>query len=89
MLTYQIKVTPDDNGTLLVTCPALPELTTFADNSAGTHARAVEAIEEALAARLAEGRELPMPTEGRPGARRVALPTLTALKVLLWHALKR
>ena len=24
-LTYPIKLQPDDNGTLLVTCPALPD----------------------------------------------------------------
>ena len=88
MLTYPIKLTSDDNGTLLVTCPALPELATFGDDEADAHRRAVDAIEEALAARLADGRDLPLPTEARPTARRVALPTLTALKVLLWHALK-
>jgi len=29
MLAYPIKIAPDDNGTLLVTCPAFPEVTTF------------------------------------------------------------
>ena len=33
-LTYPIKLEPDDNGTLLVTCPALPEVTTFGKNEA-------------------------------------------------------
>ena len=34
MLGYRIKIEPDDNGTLLVTCPALPEVTTFGDDEA-------------------------------------------------------
>lgn len=29
MLSYRIQVEPDDNGTLLVTSPDLPEVTTF------------------------------------------------------------
>lgn len=88
MLGYPIKLTPDDNGTLLVTCSALPELTTFGVDGADARRRVVDAIEEALAARLADGRDLPQPVEAR-GARFVALPTLTALKVLLWHALQK
>ena len=89
MLTYPIKFTPDDNGMLLVTCPVLPELTTFGEDQAEARLRAIEAIEEALASRLADGRDIPLPAEGRQGARRIALPTLMALKILLWHALKR
>ena len=30
-LAYDIKLEPDDNGTFLVTCPALPEVTTFGE----------------------------------------------------------
>jgi antitoxin HicB len=89
MLTYPITFTSDANGTLLVTCPVLPELTTFGEDQAEARLRAIEAIQEALAARLADGRDLPLPTEARQGARRIGLPTLLALKVLLWHALKR
>ena len=42
-LTYPIKLEPDDNGTLLVTCPALPEVTTFGKDEAEAikHARVV------------------------------------------------
>lgn len=46
-----LTLTPDDNGTLLVTCPALPEVTTFGATRADAIANAVDAIEEALAAR--------------------------------------
>jgi hypothetical protein len=30
MIGYRIKLAPDDNGTVLITCPALPEVTTLA-----------------------------------------------------------
>ena len=61
MLGYRIKLTPDDNGTLLVTCPALPEVTTFGENREDAMRHAVDAIEEALAARIARGAEVPPP----------------------------
>jgi len=59
MLAYRIKIEPDDNGTLLVTCPAVPEMTTFGDNEADAMHRAVGAIEEAIAARMANGEDVP------------------------------
>jgi antitoxin HicB len=34
MLGYRIKLAPDDNGTVLVTCPALPEVATFGEDEA-------------------------------------------------------
>ena len=56
-LTYPIKLEPDDNGTLLVTCPALPEVTTFGEDEADAIEHARDAIEEAITARIADGRE--------------------------------
>jgi antitoxin HicB len=86
MLGYRIKIEPDDNGTLLVTCPALPEVTTFGDDGADAMRRAVGAIEEAIAARMADGEDVP---EGHQrGPRLVRLPALTVLKVELYRQLR-
>jgi antitoxin HicB len=86
MLGYRIKIEPDDNGTLLVTCPALPEVTTFGDGEADATRRAVGAIEEAIAARMADGEDVP---EGHQrGPRLVRLPALTVLKVELYRRLR-
>ena len=86
MLGYRIKIEPDDNGTLLVTCPALPEVTTFGDGAADATRRAVGAIEEAIAARMADGEDVP---EGHQrGPRLVRLPALTVLKVELYRQLR-
>jgi hypothetical protein len=40
MRGYPIELTPDDNGTLLVTCPDLPEVTSFGVDEADAIARA-------------------------------------------------
>jgi antitoxin HicB len=87
MLAYPIELTPDDNDTLLVTCPLLPIVATFGDDETSARRHAVDAIETALASMIADGEEIPLPPEtAAPGA--VALPMLTGLKVLLYVALR-
>src|SRR5579863_127599 len=86
MLGYRIKLEQDDNGSLLVSCPALPEVTTFGDNEADAMRHAVGAIEEAIAARISDGQDVP---EGHQrGPYLVRLPALTVLKVALYRQLR-
>jgi antitoxin HicB len=87
MANYKYDITPDDNGTFLVTVPALPEVTTFSDTEEEAQLRARAAIEEALAARIASGREA-IPTDAPDrGERPLLLPLLTELKVDLFNSL--
>lgn len=86
MLGYRIKIEPDGNGTLLVTCPVLPEVTTFGDDEAGALRHAADAIEEAIAARIAGGEDVP---DGHQrGPRLARLPALTILKIELYRELR-
>lgn len=87
MLAYPIELTPDDNGTFLVTCPDLPEVTTYGKDEADCMFRAVGAIEEALGGRISHREEIIRPSEanGRPI---VAVPLLTEMKVGLYLAMK-
>jgi len=87
MLRYPIKLEPDDNGTFLATCPALPEVTTFGDDKVDALKRATDAIEEALSARIADGTDIPAPAKG-PRTPGVSLPLMTELKVSLYRTLK-
>jgi antitoxin HicB len=85
-VTYRVELKPDDNGTLLVTCPDLPEVATFGDNVADALDHARDAIEEAIAARIYDGREI-----NRTGSRTgysVRLPALASLKVALYEQLR-
>src|SRR5438067_7961662 len=81
---YPIKLETDANGTLLVTCPDLPELTTWGDDREDSLLRAADAIEEALAARIAHREQIPEPSpaRSRPIPR---LPPLTEAKVALYR----
>jgi antitoxin HicB len=86
-IAYRVTLEPDDNGTLLVTCRLLPEVTTFGDDEADALDHARDAIEEALAARITEGQDIP---EGaKRGPRLVRLPALTSLKIDLYRRMRR
>ena len=82
---YPISLEPDDNGTVLVTCPDLPEVTTWGEDEADALNRAADAIEEALAARIAHHDEIPEPSRAR-GRPVPTLPPLTVAKVALYRA---
>ncbi|MCC2665482.1 MAG: type toxin-antitoxin system HicB family antitoxin [Geminicoccaceae bacterium] len=45
MLAYPVVLEPDDNGTLLVTFPDVPEAVTFGEDEGDALKRAVDALE--------------------------------------------
>ncbi|MGF7005780.1 type II toxin-antitoxin system HicB family antitoxin [Aminobacter sp. BE322] len=87
MLGYRIELTPDDNDTFLVTCPQLPIVVTFGETEEEARRHAVDAIETALASMIDDNEDIPAPDGGEPGTV-VILPTLTALKLNLYWALR-
>lgn len=87
MASFQIELTPDDNGTFLVTCPALPGVVTFGETEADCIGHARDAIEEWIAEIMAGGGDLPTDAP-QPGAMTVTLPPLIGLKTDLYRALR-
>ncbi len=85
MLSYSIKLELDENGTVLATSPDFPELTTFGDDRDEALARARNALEEAIAARIHARQEIPAPSRGKL---RADLPSLTAVKVILYQSMR-
>lgn len=86
MLAYPIRLTKDDNGTVLATSRDFPELTTFGKDRADALRHAIGALEEAIAARIANREDIPLPSAGRSKA---TLPAQTALKVLLYREARK
>ena len=84
MLSYPILLEPDD-GAFLATSRDFPELTTFGDDRSEALARAVDALEEAIAARIHRGLDIPAPSAGDA---RAVVPTLTAIKVILYQGMR-
>ena len=76
---YPVVLEPDDNGTWLVTCPDLPEVTSWGEDEEDALRRVADAIEEALAARMANREPVPEPskrqaTTASTGRRKLNLP---------------
>lgn len=87
---WWIAFTPDDNGTVMATCADLPEVTTFGLDEAQAFDRARDAIQEALAARIADWSELPdSRDQARPGELPLHLPAQIALKLYLYAAVRQ
>ena len=84
MLSYPIDL-EDDDGTVLATSPDFPELTTFGDDRDEALERAIDALEEAIAARIHMAQDIPPPSRGKNCA---TLPTLTAIKVILYQEMR-
>ena len=84
MLAYPILL-EDDDGTVLATSPDFPELTTFGDTREEAMARAVHALEEAMAARIDDRKDIPAPSRGDLC---VSVPALTAVKVMLYQGMR-
>jgi antitoxin HicB len=86
MLRYPIKLSRDDNGTILVTAPDLPEVATFGETVEDALVRAGDAIATALQGRVTDRRDIPAPSAPRR-QRLVALPAIVAAKLALYRAM--
>ena len=84
MLAYPIVLEVDGGG-ILATSPNFPELTTSGEDRGEAIIRSGQALEEAIAARIHDGKEIPRPSQGTDY---VILPTLTSVKVMLYQGMR-
>jgi antitoxin HicB len=86
---YELVFSPDDNDTWFVTSPAFPEVATFGATQEEACRNGLNAIEEAIAARIADGRDIPFPLKETSGQGRfVEVPGMVFLKSGLHMILK-
>jgi antitoxin HicB len=86
MMRYTVTLAPDDNGTLLVTVPDIPEALTFGRDREDALARAIDAIETAIMGYIAAREDIPKPRAR--GADSVELPPLSVAKIELYRAMR-
>jgi antitoxin HicB len=87
--TYSVKLTPDKrDGGYVVTCRDLPEVITQGDTFEEAVAEAADALEEAVAGRIDDKRDIPMPTAKKRGERTVNVPPSMALKAAVYLAVR-
>lgn len=87
MYRYPVEFTPDDNGTVMVTFPDVPEALTFGDDEDDALARAPDALETALAGYIQDRREIPRPSPAR-GRAMVDMHLLATLKLEAYSAMR-
>lgn len=87
MFVYPVELEPDDNGTVMATFPDVPEAVTFGDDEDDALARAVDALETALAGYIEDRRHIPAPSAAN-GRRTVALPLLAQVKLETYEAMR-
>lgn len=85
MLAYPITLTPDGD-TVMATSKDFPEVTTFGEDNDEALLHATDALEEAIAARIANREDIPQPSRGKY---RATLPTQTALTVLVYQTMNK
>lgn len=88
MYSYPADLKPDDNETILVSFPDVPIAHTFGENEADALAHAVDALETAFIALIADREPIPQPSRPRRGQRIVTLPALSAGKLALYEAMR-
>jgi antitoxin HicB len=87
--TYAVKLTPSkDEGGYVVTCRDLPEAITQGETAEEALTEAADCLEEAIAARIDDGREIPRPSISKRGERAVSVPPSMALKAAVYLAVR-
>jgi antitoxin HicB len=71
-----------------VTCRDLPEAITQGESVSDALAEAADALEEAVASRIDDGREIPSPSTAKRGERFVSVPPSIALKAAVYLAVR-
>jgi len=87
--SYPASLESDEDGRLVVRFPALPEALTDGADEAEALSEAADCLSEALASRIVDGEEIPVPPPLAPGQYLVSPDPTVALKAALYEALRR
>lgn len=84
-MRYAVRLSKDDNGTVLATVPDVPEAITYGDTKAEALERVVEAILTVFDERIRARQRIPPATTA--GRTTVEIPVLEAAKVALYQTM--
>ena len=87
MFDYPVILTPDDNGTVLVMFPDVPEAITFGADEDEALLQAVDALESALAFYVGERKPLPAASKSKRGQKTVRPSALECAKLGVYQAM--
>ena len=87
MFDYPAILTPEDNGTVLVTFPDVPEAITFGADDDEALLQAVDALETALSLYVDARQPLPVPSKPKRGQKTVRPSALECAKLGVYRAM--
>lgn len=87
MFDYPVDLTRDDNDTLLVKFPDVPEAITYGDDEDEALLYAVDALETALSMYVGARQSLPVPSKAKRGQRTVRPSALECAKLGVYQAM--
>lgn len=88
MIQYRVKLTPDDNGTFLVTAPDFPEVITFGETREDALHHAVGAFREMIASKIFDKKPIPAPSKIRAKDDFITLPLQTEMKIRMYETMR-
>jgi antitoxin HicB len=87
-MEYPVKVSRDDNGTMLVEFVDFPEAHTFGDDLEDALGHAADALATAIDAYIKDRRDIPAPSAVRRGQYLVRVPVLVGAKMRLYDTMR-
>ncbi len=81
--SYPVSLEPQDDGSVFVSFPDVPEALTETDNAAEALAEALDCLIAALGGYINDSRHLPKPSNKKSEQRLVSLPPLMSVKLAL------
>ena len=85
---YPVRLTRAKEGGFVVSCRDLPEAITQGDSREDALAQAMDALDEAFAARMKAGEDFPVPSAARRGEVLAAPPAESVAKAALYVAMR-
>jgi predicted RNase H-like HicB family nuclease len=87
-MLYPARLTPDDNGTVLIAFPDVPGVVSFGNTPDEAIARGLDALLTMFDGLMKDRRPIPEPSAPDPTAVLVVVPPLEAAKVALYQAMQ-
>lgn len=86
--SYPVALSPDENGSIIVEFPDIPEAMTMGADENEALEWAQDALVVALTGYIEERREIPRPSAPESGQKQVILPPQVAMKLAIFQAMR-